>query len=117
MEKIIKEEDLILEFNEICSTEKNIKDLKNILLFKQKFPLKKEWYESINLNFVRNFIKNYGVETEYESRKWFFEYFNNPFSRNPYITFTFNPEQRKILINTLNKLQKSLENKEENELK
>ncbi|CRX37084.1 hypothetical protein HEPPS_02890 [Candidatus Hepatoplasma crinochetorum] len=98
-------EDLILELKEICSSEENIKDLKEILLFEQKFPFKQKKYKSINLGFINNLIKNYEIQQNHESRKWFFDYFNNPFSRNPYITFNLNPEQRKLIIQTLNELK------------
>lgn len=107
-------EDLILELKEICSSEENIKDLKEILLFEQKFPIKQKKYKSINLGFINNIIKNYEIENEYENKTWFFGYFDNPFSRNPYITFNLNPSQRKLLIQTLNELKDNISKKENN---
>lgn len=105
-------EDLILELKEICFSEENIKDLKEILLFEQKFPRKQKKYKSIDLGFINNLMKNYEIIQNYENRKWFFDYFNNPFSRNPYITFNLNPNQRKLIIQTLNELKNNIEKRE-----
>ncbi|BDV03220.1 hypothetical protein [Candidatus Hepatoplasma crinochetorum] len=104
-------EDLILELKKICFTEENIKDLKEIFLFEQKFPIKQKQYKSVNLGFINNLMKNYKIQQNFESRKWFFDYFNNPFSRNPYITFNLNPKQRRLLIQTLNELKNNISKK------